>query len=93
MAITLEPIVDLVSNFGKSKFELANEFTSDEYMKSQGMSRTNVTSEIGVFYIALIVIGLALIILIVARICVMRFACCRKIILKIKKKLCFTAPI
>ena len=92
-AITLEPIVNPILNLGKSKFEVADEYTSDEYMKSQGMSRTNVTSEIGVFYIALIAIGLLLIFVLIALICVKRFACCKKVLITVKRKLFFTTPL
>ena len=92
-AITLEPIVGPILDFGKSKFERADEYTDDEYLKSQGMQRTNITAEIGIFYIALIAIGLLLILFLVAVICVKRFMCCQKILQKIKQKLFFTGPL
>lgn len=92
-AITLEPIVQPVLNLGKSKFEIANEYTGDMYMKSQGMSRTNVTSEIGIFYIVLIFIGLLLIFLLILVVCVKRFTCWKKVLQKIKQKLFFSAPL
>ena len=85
----MNPILD----YGMSKFEIADDQTEVEYLKQQGLKRKNPLTDLGVFYIALIVIALLFVLLLITWLCVKRLACCMKLLSKIKAKLVMTMPI
>ena len=56
LAITLKPVSDLVMDFGKSKFQLANETLSDENLKKAGVSDPEMFKTLGIFGFVLIIL-------------------------------------
>ena len=56
LAITMKPVSDLVMDFGKTKFQIANETLSDENLKSSGVSDPQLFKTLGFFGIAMVVL-------------------------------------
>ena len=53
-AITMKPVSDLAMDYGKTKFELANQTLSDEGLKNSGVTDPQLFKTLGVFGIVLI---------------------------------------
>ena len=93
LAITLKPVSDLVMDFGKSKFQLANETLSDENLKKAGVSDPEMFKTLGVFgfvlILLLILVGIYLILKHAHKaVAQKREGTCTKNVIKIKD--CFT---
>ena len=48
-AVTMDPVVDAMFDFGKSKFELANTTLSDEGLRNAGVSDPELFKSLGIF--------------------------------------------
>lgn len=72
-AITLDPIVEPIIDFGKSAFELARDENDDEYLREQGVERQSILRDMGIFYIILILTAIFFLLLVFATLCAARF--------------------
>ena len=55
-AVTLKPVSDSIFDYGKSKFEIANQTLSDEGLRSAGVSDPKLVKGLGIFALALLVL-------------------------------------
>ena len=92
-AITLDPVVKPIIDYGKSKFELADDETDDEYLRQQGLQRKSILDDMGIFYIVLLLTLVVLVVFIIVKIVSTRVPCCRTVLEKLRAYLVFTAPL
>ena len=59
-AITLKPISDKVFDYGKSKFEIANQTISDEGLRNAGVSDPQLIKSLGIFGLFLLCLLISL---------------------------------
>ena len=61
-AVTLKPVSDAIKDYGKSKFELANQTLSDEGLRNSGVTDPDLVQSLGMFglvlFLMLILVGI-----------------------------------
>jgi hypothetical protein len=92
-ATTLKPVSDVLFDFGKSKFQLANETLSDERLLNAGVTDSGIWKTLGFFGVFLVImlisIGIYLLLKWLSKL--ERFACLKTAQHFLSKKLFFNS--
>ena len=95
-AIYLKKVNDMIMDFGMSKYEAAKSSTKDAFKKEQGIVDDSLMRALGIFFIAVILVGTAVGIFFCLRACRGNNCCARmgeKIRNKLRQKLFYSGPI
>lgn len=91
-AIYLEEVNNAIMDYGQTKFEVAKETNTDEWLVSQGIEDTQLVKNLGVFAISFFLILLAFLFYFIIKKCGGCCKLCIKIREKVYKKLFYNGP-
>ena len=91
--ITLKQFTEPILEYGMSSYQKARMLSGGEYENQVGVKSTSVLLDLGVFFIAFVLVVFLFIIFLIVKFCARRVNCCKSVLAFFKKYLFYTMPI